>query len=121
MGKIVHVEFHKKEPTQVVPKEPEVDIITDDDGFVDIPVIIQDSGGDKPAELNVIGVGIYGGEDQNKQCVAGLNEKDDQFSYYLATAKIKILPGMKKWTNDLINIDMANTVMLSSTTPDEVC
>lgn len=75
-----------------------------DDDFVDIPVIIQESGlyvGRPPAELRVHGVGIYANDKFNKQYVAKLNRRAD-LPFYLATAKIKILPGMTKWTDEML-------------------
>lgn len=113
MGKIIQVEFNKKEPIEKVLDTVKIEV--DENGFMDIPVVIQDSGGNRPEELSIVGVGVYGGDSFNKQTVANLNEEDNKFSYFLATAKIKVLPGMKKWTNDLVTKDMTNTVMYSIT------
>lgn len=80
------------------------EVIVDDDGFIKIPVIIQESGlfaGRPPAELRIYETGIYGDDEFNKQYVAELNRKTD-LPLYLATAKIKVLPGMVEWTDKML-------------------
>ena len=74
----------------------------DNDGFIEIPVIIEASGlygGAPPPELRIRERGIYGNDEFNKRYVAKLNRKAD-LPLFLATAKIKILPGMEQWTDE---------------------
>jgi hypothetical protein len=80
------------------------EVIIDDDGFIEIPVIIQESGlfaGRPPAELRIYETGIYGDDEFNKQYVAKLNRETD-LPFYLTTAKIKVLPGMVEWTDKML-------------------
>ena len=77
----------------------------DDEGFIKVPVIIQESGlflGAPPAELRITEPGVYGDATFNKQYVAELNKKAD-LPFYLSTAKIKVdRSEMVKWTEKLL-------------------
>ena len=79
------------------------EIEIDDDGFIEIPVIIQESGlfiGSPPAELRITDIDMHDENDYNMSYVAKLNEHAD-LPYYLATAKVKVdRSSMKKWTID---------------------
>ena len=74
----------------------------DDEGFVEIPVIIEESGlyfGSAPAELRIHTVGTYGADDFNKAYVAKLNRHTD-LPFYLGRAKVKIIGKMEKITDE---------------------
>lgn len=73
-----------------------------DDGTIDIPVIIQASGlfaGAPPLELRIHEMGVYEDDDFNKRYVAELN-RETYLPFYLAKARVKILPGLEKWTDE---------------------
>lgn len=82
----------------------------DDDGFIEVPVIIEESGmfvGGAPAALRIHEIGVYDEDDFNKAYVARLNRRTD-LPFYLATAKIKIVGEMKKFTDDdLVDLHIA--------------
>lgn len=80
------------------------EVIVDDDGFIEVPVIIQGSGlfvRRPPSELRICEIGIHDEDELNKQYVAELNRKTE-LPLYLATAKIKVLPGMVEWTDKML-------------------
>lgn len=116
MGNIIQVDFpNKKKVIDPVPskKEDKPEIIFDEDGFLDVPVIVQDLGllgEDQPPELCIVGLAVYGNDEHNKQHVAELNEATN-LSFSLATAKIKILPGMKEWTPQLLTEEMTKNLL----------
>lgn len=77
-------------------------ITADENGFIELPVIVQESGlyvGAPPAELRISEVGIWGEDDFNKQYVAKKNTHTD-LPFYLATAKVKIVGPMTEWTEE---------------------
>ena len=72
------------------------EIERDDDGYIELPVIIQDSGlyvGAAPPELRIRNVLSPTDPQFNKQWVAKLNRRRD-LPFCLGTAKIKIMPGL---------------------------
>lgn len=73
------------------------EIDRDDDGYMEVPVIIQASGlyvGYAPPELRIHAVLSPNDLEFNKQWVAKLNRRTD-LPYYLGSAKIRIIPGMQ--------------------------
>ena len=77
-------------------------VVREDDGSIEIPVIIQESGlygGAPPAELMIHEVGAFGDDDFNKAYVASLNRKTD-LPFYLAKAKVRIVGKIEKFTDE---------------------
>jgi hypothetical protein len=77
-------------------------IFVDSDGYIDLNVIIQESGlyaGAPPAALRIHSVVPLNDEEFGKQYVAKLNRKAD-LPFYLTTAKVKISGPMKKWSDE---------------------
>ena len=80
------------------------EVEVDDNGFIEIPVIVQESGmyvGIAPAELRSHTVASYGNPAFNRRYVAKLNQHTD-LPFYLTVAKIKILGDGEKITDDMI-------------------
>ena len=78
------------------------EVEVDDEGFIEIPVIVQESGlyaGAPPAELRIHSTGAFGDDEFNKQYTAKLNRRTD-LPFYLATAKVKIVSELTKITDD---------------------
>lgn len=76
-------------------------VVIDDDGFIEIPVIVQESGcfaGAPPAELRITQIGYVGEDEFMRQYVAMLNRKTD-LPFYLTTAKVKITTALVKVTD----------------------
>jgi len=74
----------------------------DDNGYIEVPVIIQESGlyvGVPPKELRIRTVGFHDEPDFNKQYCAKLNRNTD-LPFYLTKAKIKVFGEMKKYTDE---------------------
>jgi hypothetical protein len=85
----------------------EGEVVIDDDGFIDMPVIVQESGlfeGSPPDALRIHTMGVFGDDEFNKQYTAKLNEKAD-LPFYLTTAKIKIVAPMVKHTTKSIEAE----------------
>lgn len=78
------------------------EIEVDDNGFIEIPVIVQESGlygGAPPAELRITRILNLGDNEFHKQWVAKLNRHTD-LPYYLTTAKVKIVGEMVEITDE---------------------
>ncbi len=76
----------------------------DDNGFIKVPVIIQESGllfGAPPAELRIVEMGFHNDEEFNRKRVAGLNRHTD-LPYYLGVAKIRVVDHGKAWTDEML-------------------
>jgi len=80
------------------------EVEVDDDGFIEIPVIIQESGlyvGVPPKELRIHSVMFHDEEEFNKQYCAKLNRNTD-LPFYLAKAKIKVCSDQVEWTDEML-------------------
>jgi hypothetical protein len=74
-----------------------------EDGSIDIPVIVQESGlygGAAPDELRIHTIAKYGEDEFNKQYVAMMNRKTD-LPFYLATARVKIVSPLIQITDEM--------------------
>lgn len=81
------------------------EVQVDDNGFIEIPVIVQDSGlyvGEPPAELRITQILPLNADEFNKQWCAKLNRRTD-LPFYLTTAKVKVTGKMIKVTDDSNN------------------
>lgn len=68
------------------------EVVRDEDGFIEIPVIVQESGlfaGAPPLELRIHEVAAHGEDEFNRQYTAKLNARTD-LPFFLAKAKIKV-------------------------------
>lgn len=78
------------------------EVEVDENGFVEVPVVVQESGmfaGAAPNELRITEILPVDEPEFNKQYVARLNRHTD-LPYYLTTAKIKIVGKMIAVTDD---------------------
>lgn len=78
------------------------EVTIDDSGFIDMPVIVQESGlfgGRSPDELRIVQIGMHDEPEFNRQYVAKLNRHTD-LPFYLATAKVKIVSTLEKVTDE---------------------
>jgi len=85
------------------------EVEVDDDGFIEIPVVIQESGlfvGAPPPELRIVEVLPSLPEDSefNRQYVAKINRRTD-LPFYLATVKIKVTGQLEKVTDEMLTIE----------------
>ncbi len=76
----------------------------DEDGFIEVPVIIEESGlffGAPPAELRIHEVADPSDTEFARRYVAKLNRRTD-LPFYLATAKIKVVGKLEEVTDAMI-------------------
>ncbi len=79
----------------------------DDNGFIEMPVVVQESGlfaGAPPAEMRIHTVCQYGADEFNRRYVAKMNRRTD-LPFYLTTAKVKITGQLEKITDDMIEAE----------------
>lgn len=67
------------------------EVVRDEDGYIEIPVIIQESGtyAGPPPELRIHEIGIFGEDEFNRQYTAKLNSRTD-LPFFLGKAKIQV-------------------------------
>lgn len=80
------------------------EVTRDDEGFIEMPVVIEESGlyvGVPPCELRILEILSHDEPEFNRRYVAKLNRGAD-LPCYLGTAKIQVLGGLEKVTDEMI-------------------
>lgn len=93
------------------------EVVRADDGFIEVPVIIQESGlfaGAPPAELRIHAMGQHDDPEFNQAYVAFLNRRTD-LPFYLGVARVQVIGELKKITDD--DLKELNIEPLKDTVP----
>lgn len=81
-------------------------VVRDEDGFIEIPVIIQESGlfvGSPPPELRIHEMGVIEEDEFNRQYVAKLNKRAD-LPFLLGKALVRVIPGSQRLYTEESNL-----------------